>query len=69
MRQQIVRLVCDNCGLIAQWEISNSEPLIANVNVQKTIEECGWHTTPKDGCRFATNDLCEKCHTAKWGKK
>ena len=62
MRQQILRIVCDGCGLIAQWEILNHEPLVSTLYPQEMVERQGWHTVPKEGGRFSPYDLCEKCH-------
>jgi hypothetical protein len=65
MRQTILRLVCDECGLIAHLEIANSEPLTATTDVAGMIERQGWRSAPKIGSSFSTHDTCPRCSDAK----
>ena len=67
MRTAILRLVCDDCGFIGQFETMNSEPLTATTDVQGMVDRAGWNTTPKmyrDGggsSKFSTHDRCPWC--------
>lgn len=61
MRQQILRIVCESCGIVEQYEIVNHEPLIATINVQVILDAHGWITLPKHGSNFATADYCVRC--------
>jgi hypothetical protein len=66
MRQTILRLVCDECGLIAHLEIANSEPLTATTDVQGMVERQGWTTKRKENAGiFTTHDTCPRCRDAK----
>ncbi len=66
MRQSILRLVCDDCGLIACFETMNSEPLTVTTEIQGMVDKQGWHSQPKENSRFSTYDLCPSCKQRKW---
>jgi hypothetical protein len=61
MRELILRLKCDDCGLLLHLEVMCSEPLIATTDVQGMVERQGWLTVPKDGSSFSTYDQCPRC--------
>lgn len=63
MRQTILRLVCDDCGRIAQFEITNSNPLTANTNIAEDVRKRGWNARLKEhGSQFDTYDQCPTCN-------
>jgi hypothetical protein len=62
MRQTILRLVCDDCGRIGHFELTNSNPLTATMDVGDVVERAGWGTVPKDGAgQWDTYDCCPTC--------
>ncbi len=61
MRQALLRLVCDECGVVLTFETMNSEPLTATMDVAKMTERHGWSSVPKIGSAFSTQDVCPQC--------
>ncbi len=62
MHQTILRLVCDECGVIEQFEVSNSDPLTATIYPRSMVEKRGWQMRPKQGAsQFNTYDVCPVC--------
>lgn len=61
MRQVLLRLVCDDCGFVATFEIMNSEPLTSTTNIQTMVERHGWRSRPKENSTFSTFDQCPAC--------
>lgn len=62
MRQQLFRLVCDDCGLVMMFEIVNSNPLTVTTDVPAMIERHGWQSVPKEGGgMFDLYDRCAAC--------
>jgi hypothetical protein len=57
----ILRLVCDTCGFIAQFETLNSEPLTATTDIPAMVERAGWRSIRKIGSSFAMQDTCPTC--------
>lgn len=61
MRQLVLRLVCDGCGLVVHMEVMNSEPLTVTIDVEKIVRSQDWWNKPKEGSSFSTYDLCPLC--------
>jgi len=62
MRQNILRVVCDVCGFVAQFETMNSDPLTVTTDIPWVLERNGWRTLPKEnGSQFDTFDQCPAC--------
>lgn len=61
MRQMLLRVVCDDCGLVATFETMNSEPLTVSTEPQSMVERQGWRSRPKEGSSFSTYDQCPAC--------
>jgi hypothetical protein len=65
MRQALLRLVCDKCGVVLTFETMNSEPLTATTNIPEMIRRHGWETGPKVGASFSPWDHCPACKELK----
>lgn len=62
MRQTVLRLVCDDCGKIEQFEIASTDPLTFSTDVSGFISRAGWHATKKEGgSNFSPHDRCPAC--------
>jgi hypothetical protein len=62
LRQQLLRVVCDMCGFVSQFEIVNSNPLTVTTDVPWVLNRNGWTTLAKEGgSQFDTYDLCPAC--------
>lgn len=63
MRQNVLRVVCDSCGLIVSFEVMNSDPLTYTMYPQTMLDRQGWRSRPKEGSTgvFSPTDLCPEC--------
>lgn len=61
MRQTVLRMVCDRCGKVEEFETMNSEPLTATTDIPEMIKAHGWRSHPKEGSRFSMYDECLIC--------
>lgn len=63
MRQNVLRVVCDSCGLAVSFETMNSDPLTFTMHPQEMLERHGWSSRPKEGSTslFSPIDRCPKC--------
>jgi hypothetical protein len=69
MRQLVLRVVCDHCGLAMMLETMNSEPLTVTTNIQGMVERQGWQSVPKEGSSFSTHDCCPACQAVPHHKR
>lgn len=62
MRQSILRVVCNMCGFVANFETVNSEPLTVTTDIPWVLDRNGWTSCEKNfGSQFDVYDLCPAC--------